>query len=390
MEDVSKVHELMHSVSMVWNVDILARLFNERDQKCILAIPLSARRSKDRIIWALTKDGDYLVKTTYMLGKGFDLDSFHTARVTLWHIEAAPKVKLFLWRLCTRTLPTKALLTHRHLLEETHCPWCGDEEMAMHAILACPRVWELWDESECTHLIQNVTNINAMNFVSSWKPIEKKLQQKMAILAWCIWSERNEKVLNNTTTPNTVILVRLQRLISEHDKYAKRIYGSRIVGPRSSSAKSWQAPGAGFVKLNCDASLVVDGWIGLGVVARDDEGRVLFVASRRVRATWLVEIAEGKVLLMALRLAGRFGLQNVILESNSQVLISRLSKAMTYFSDLDSVLEDILSLSCNFLSVSWSHVKRDGNVVANHLAKLVPFGVEQIWENHCSTEVNHM
>lgn len=114
VDDGSKVHELIHSETMEWNVDLLARLFNERDQKCILAIPLSVRRPKDMITWAFTKDGDYSVKTAYMLGKGFELDSFHTAWVTLWHIETTPKVRLFLWRLCTGTLPTKALLKYRH------------------------------------------------------------------------------------------------------------------------------------------------------------------------------------------------------------------------------------------------------------------------------------
>ena len=79
------------------------------------------------------------------------------------------------------------------------------------------------------------------------------------------------------------------------------------------------------------------------MVARDNAGRVMFAACRRVRANWPVEIAEGKALLMALRLAERFGLSQVTLESDSQVLITRLSKAMTYFSDLDSVLDDILA-----------------------------------------------
>lgn len=60
--------------------------------------------------------------------------------------------------------------------------------------------------------------------------LREKVATKMAILAWCIWSGRNEKVFNNTTIPNTVLLARLQRLITEHDKYAKRIYGSRMGG----------------------------------------------------------------------------------------------------------------------------------------------------------------
>lgn len=78
-------------------------------------------------------------------------------------------------------------------------------------------------------------------------------------------------MFNSTTTPNTLLLIRLQRLINEHDIYATRIYGTPAVRG-SSSAKTWQAPESGIVNLNCDASLAVEGWIGLGVVARNHEG----------------------------------------------------------------------------------------------------------------------
>lgn len=165
-----------------------------------------------------------------MLGKGFELDNFHNAWVTIWNIEASPKVRFFLWRLCTGALPTKALLQYRHLIEEEHCPWCGAVETARHAIFECSRVVELWEGSGDTHLIQSVGNTTMMDFVASWKSLEKKEQQKMAMLAWCIWAERNEKVFNNTFTLNTVLLARLQRLITEHDKYSQRIYGARRGG----------------------------------------------------------------------------------------------------------------------------------------------------------------
>lgn len=69
------------------------------------------------------------------------------------------------------------------------------------------------------------------------------------------------------------------------------------------------------------------------------------------------------------------------------MLVNHLSKDVVFNSDFDSVLEDILSLSCCFESVRWSHVKRVENFVAHHLARLVPFGVEQTWENHCPAKV---
>ncbi|XP_021769835.1 uncharacterized protein LOC110734081 [Chenopodium quinoa] len=142
-----------------------------------------------------------------------------------------------------------------------------------------------------------------------------------------------------------------------------------------------------FIKINCDASLRDEGWVGVGAVARNDRGEVLFAGTRRSRGCWPPEIAEGKAILFGLKLARRYGLKHVIVESDSQVTINRLSKAVTYFSDFDSVLDDIMFVSKFLDFVSWSHVRRDGNVIAHYLARLVPFGSEQIWENHCPSEI---
>ena len=387
VDEVRRVNDLIRTNTHEWNVELITRLFNSRDTKCILSLPLSVRKPKDGITWAFTKDGVYSVKTAYMLGKRFNLDEFHEAWIMLWKVEASPKVRLFLWRLCTGSLPTRSLLVYRHMIENASCPWCGEEETDVHAIFLCHRVRELWEDSGCAQLLLNVCHAPIQETVGSWAKLEVKTQQCLVNLAWCIWAERNARVFNNTTTANPIIMARMHRHIEEHDKYSKKIYGARS-GVATSSAKVWKAPSRGVVKLNCDASLTSEGWVGLGVVARNFEGRVLFAASRRVRAHWPVEIAEGKALLMAIRLARRFGFQEVVLESDSQVLISRLAKGMVYFSDLDSVLEDILMLSSDFISLVWSHVKRDGNTVAHHLAKVVPFGVEQIWENHSPVEVN--
>ena len=68
-------------------------------------------------------------------------------------------------------------------------------------------------------------------------------------------------------------------------------------------------------------------------------------------------------------------------------MTKRLTKETIYFSDLDNILGDVLSLCSVFDSVKFIHVKRDGNAVAHNLARVVPFGVEQCWENHCPCEM---
>lgn len=90
---------------------------------------------------------------------------------------------------------------------------------------------------------------------------------------------------------------------------------------------------------------------------------------------------------MCMRLGSRFGLQDVVIESDCQSVINRLSKHSIYLAELDAILHNILSSCVCFKSIVWSHVRREGNCVAHHLARLFPFRVEQIWENHYPQEV---
>lgn len=359
-----------------------------RDSRCILSIPISLRAKSDEISWALSKNGTYSVKTSYMLGKGCNLDAFHQAWLEIWSMEASPKVRHFLWRLCTNTLPVRKLLKTRHLIEDAACPWClQEEETTAHAIFGCSRVKDLWDRCGCTAMKDWETTESMCELVASWKNINLKTKQKGVFLAWCIWSERNQKFFENRITPNDVLIERVYRMAEEYGKYTARIYTT--LQPKSkSSSKIWCAPPDGIVKINADASLRDEGLVGLGAVARDNHGQVIFAATRRIKACWSPEIAEAKALVLAAKLGKKYGLKEVILESDCQLLINRLSKGAMFLSDLDSILGDILALCTYFHSVKWSHVGRDGNSVAHHLARIVPFGIEQIWENHCPREIS--
>lgn len=212
-------------------------------------------------------------------------------------------------------------------------------------------------------------------------------RQRGVVLLWWIWGRRNEKVFNDKEVPHFLVRDTVTRLVEDHGKYSKRIYGA-VRKSAGRSARVWSAPPEGFIKVNCDASLSVNGWSGLGAVARDSDGAVLFAATRRTRGECPPELAEGRAVLVVVKLARKYGLRKVIIEGDCQGLMSRLSKASTYFSDLDSILDDVFYFSSSFDYVSWSHVRRDGNYVAHHLARLMSFGFEQVWENHCPVEVS--
>ena len=386
-DDYTTVSDLIDETHMEWKVAVVEEIFIDRDIKCILGIPLNLTTLQDEIVWAFTKDGCFSVKTAYMLGKGGSLDNFHQAWVDIWNLNTSPKVRHFLWRLCSNSLPVRAMLRRRHMIEEDSCPWgCGEPETSYHAIFGCPRLSELWAAAGCVELCGDPSVASFCEHVVGWRDIVAKVKIKGVFLAWVIWGERNSWVFNNKSTPHNLLLARVARLAEEYGEYSAKIYKACRTSV-SASPSHWLAPPVGVVKLNVDASLSTDGWVGLGVVARTSNGEILFAAVRRVRACWAPEVAEAKAISMAVRLGRKFGLQDVIMESDCQVVINRLSKNAFFLSDLDGVLHDIVSSCVCFSSFLWSHVKRDGNCVAHNLAKLFPFGVEQVWENHYPVEV---
>lgn len=115
--------------------------------------------------------------------------------------------------------------------------------------------------------------------------------------------------------------------------YAKKNYSVVGLGMPKSPNK-WMAPPAGTIKINSNASLTDEGWVGLVMVARDHEGKVLVAATRRSQAFWAPKIAKAKGLLFALRLGLNQGWQDIILESDCKLIIDRLEKGASMLLNL--------------------------------------------------------
>ncbi|KAL2896024.1 hypothetical protein RDABS01_037808 [Bienertia sinuspersici] len=244
-EGVGRVSDLIMHDSKEWNLELLHEAFNTRDNDCILAIPLSNRDASDEITWAFSKDGFYTVKSAYMLGKGCNLEDFHQAWVEIWGLNVIPKVRQFLWRLCTNTLPVRSLLKARHLIEDATCPWClKEEETPFHALFGCEKVKELWADYNCEVMKLVEAPENWCDQVHNWGRLEAKVKQRDVYLAWGIWMDRNAK--------------RVNRWVEEYGLYTSRIYGFQT--PRTCSKfEQWKSPPPGMIKISTGASILEDG-----------------------------------------------------------------------------------------------------------------------------------
>ena len=73
--------------------------------------------------------------------------------------------------------------------------------------------------------------------------------------------------------------------------------------------------------------------------------------------------------LKALEFAFNLGFQNAILEGDSLGLIKALKTEDHNLSPLGLLVKDVKLAANNFVSLSYSHIKRNGNIVAHNLAK---------------------
>lgn len=62
---VTWVRELMSSDGKEWNIELLSKLFWQKDVDDIKRIPISQVGSKDRIVWHFNNKGVYTVQSAY-------------------------------------------------------------------------------------------------------------------------------------------------------------------------------------------------------------------------------------------------------------------------------------------------------------------------------------
>ncbi|XP_021761758.1 uncharacterized protein LOC110726586 [Chenopodium quinoa] len=276
------------------------------------------------------------------------------------------------------------------MTEDPQCPCCTSvTETALHATVLCPSSHDLWLRSGCQAALPLVSSNSFGEVILNWaEHLTPELYQRSLFLSWFIWFRCNRWIFENAWDPDEAILHRHSKLVVDFDEYTRKIYGSSASPTAPSSRKIWEPPPPGIIKVNVDARVSNDGWIGLGTVARDCTSSVLFSAVCRHKARWDPLTAESKAAWYGLHKAVEYGFNNIILEVGSLVLVNKLKKKSFTLAAVDNVLEDIVFASASLSSIVWSHVKQDGNFVAHHLARLVPYNHEQVWENSVPNEVS--
>lgn len=88
----------------------------------------------------------------------------------------------------------------------------------------------------------------------------------------------------------------------------------------------WRAPSRGWVKANWDASLATEkGWMGLGVVARDERGMVLVAHYQTIAGRLASSLVEARAALLAVQTWKELGFSHVHFEGDAKMVVTTIN-----------------------------------------------------------------
>ena len=136
-------------------MNVIENSFLPFEAQQILAIPLCTSAQHDLIYWSPEKNGIYSVKSGHkMLCEKARRDEASSSTGSggsglwkgIWKLKVPGKLKHFLWKACTDSLPTKTNLLKRKIIAEPTCHLYGRcSEDVKHALWECEAVKIVWD-----------------------------------------------------------------------------------------------------------------------------------------------------------------------------------------------------------------------------------------------------
>lgn len=146
------VADILTRESKEWNKARIDNLFPELASH-ILSLRPSILGAKDTFTWPLHKTGNYTVKSGYYSTQTAKYQSANLLSTSgtpwnwkkfIWPQDLLPKLKYFLWKAATNSLPTGENLRKRGLLADTACSRCGEPETLDHILFHCEFAKEVW------------------------------------------------------------------------------------------------------------------------------------------------------------------------------------------------------------------------------------------------------
>ncbi|GAU48064.1 hypothetical protein TSUD_404920 [Trifolium subterraneum] len=220
----------------------------------ILETPLVSSVREDKVSWEEERNECYAVKSGYKLAMRYIIcsDKYHVAGNwnNILKAQAPHKARHLLWRVCRGCLPNRYRLLERRVECTLNCPVSDEEiEDELHIFFKCAVARESCESSDTAG--------------------------RVAMLLWCIWHNRNDKLWNDN--------VQMPRQIGRYafdawnDWYSvHKLKSNSVNGSTETDLVRWEKPALGWVKCNVDVVFVSgSGKTSVGLCFHDNNGQFM-------------------------------------------------------------------------------------------------------------------
>nr|XP_011463604.1 PREDICTED: uncharacterized protein LOC105351321 [Fragaria vesca subsp. vesca] len=195
-------------------------------------------------------------------------------------------------------------------------------------------------------------------------PYDSSLFEKLITICWQVWKTRNDTIFRGKQpNPRSTLAVAMSHLQNSANLCT---VGSAESNYENDKMIRWSPPPNDRVKLNFDGS-VKSSYAAGGFIFRNPLGGPLAAAAFNFGST-TVPVAEALSLRNGLIDAKRRGFKKVEVEGDSKLVIDVINGVSTPPRRLLKLCQDIKSLRSSFEFISFKHVFREANFVANAIA----------------------
>ncbi|CAL1408424.1 unnamed protein product [Linum trigynum] len=362
-----------------WDEQKLSQWFDPPSCRAIKSIPLPRENLEDKLIWNATADGLFSVKSAYHLAVDLDkrgggwkatvswMDRASWIRV--WNANIPPKLKVFVWQILNRVLPTTEALIGKRVPVLPRCPVCWDNlETMEHLFLECPVARTLWEYSGLDYVGEGLARHTFPLFLKRLLALISQPQLFMAVVGilWRIWRSRNWVVFEGKQFGIEALMRQF------HQQYEEWV---RLPVDKGRTLLAPVEEGIGMDGIGGEVICQWDGGIRPGSHAAG--GIVLLSPDRMVLLVKGVQfpfLGDPKTVeLLVLREAILWCLENrftnVRFEGDAKVIIDKINQGNARDNRVGAVLEEVLQYLRFHPGLRVRFVGRSSNRVAHMVAR---------------------
>ncbi|XP_035541522.1 uncharacterized protein LOC118344586 [Juglans regia] len=383
-----------------WDIPLLERAVGQQKALELYHFLATRKDGQDVLIWVNDKNGNFSTKSAWdcIRVRAPSLPWAHW----IWHPNLPKKISVMMWKALHNCLSVDDKIKNIGIPFVSKCNCCARGHMEDLNHVLCNgdfarQIWRLAANQLGVHMGVFLTWKEQINF---WfRRAGKSSQLKIifgilpSIVSWKIWDRRCkarfEDRVDSVQTVWHVIKIWIRQIISlvmrvsrisSHDVAILQRLDIPVLPqkPKQVRVVRWFRPSQGWMKLNSDgSSLGNPGPAGAGGVIRDSFGN-LQAAYSVFLGQGSNNFAELRSLLEGVRRCYQLGFRRVDIEVDSQLIVSWVTKGTCNIWYLEDFWEELQGL-LGCLEYRLTHVFREGNAVADYLAKRGAEGLNCDW-----------